>query len=121
MKQSGNEKTAAEEKQKPGGVDYYLTSSQLGAALKEGWLRSNRDGTYKEYDYSGDLQSNHVIVKMPLFFECAICDKREPYSEEKGVIEAWDFGMDLNLVEADDDGGIRNTHVQCARMAKRGK
>jgi hypothetical protein len=121
MKKSGNEKTAAKDKLKLGAVDYYLTSSQLGAALTEGWLRENRDGTYKEYDYSGDLLSNHVIVKMPLFFECAICDKREQYSEEKGVLRAWDFGMDLNLVEADDDGGIRNTHVRCARKARQGR
>jgi hypothetical protein len=121
MKKSGNEKTAAEEKLELGGVDYFLTSSQLEAALKEGWLRSNQDGTYQEYDYAGNLQSNHVIVKMPIFFECAVCGKREPYSEEMGVLETWDFGMDLNLVEADDDGGIRNTHVRCARTTKRGK
>jgi len=121
MKKSGNEKTAPEEKLNLGAVDYYLTSSQLGAALTEGWLRENPEGTYKEYDYSGVLLSNHVIVRAPLFFECTICAKREPYSEKKGDLEAWNFGMDLNLVEADDDGGIRSIHVQCATRAKRGK
>lgn len=121
IKMSVNEKTVTQEELKSSAVDFYLTSVQLGAALTDRWLEENEDGTYKEYDYSGNILSKHVIVKEPLFFECTICDKREPYCEEQADLQAWNFGADLNSVEADGDGGIRGTHIECAKETERGK
>lgn len=106
------------EESKPNAVDYYLTSAQLGAALTEGWLEENRDGTYREFDSARSILGKHLVVKKPLFFECTMCGKREPYSERQENLEAWNFGADLNLVEADGDGGLRGTHVSCARQTR---
>lgn len=112
------EKKLVEEAVKSSAVDFYLTSVQLGLALTEGWLRKNGDGTYGEYDYSGNLLSKQAIVKEPLFFECTMCHNREPYSEEQEDLEAWSFGVDLIRVEAEGDGGIRGAHIECAKEAE---
>lgn len=50
------------------------------------------------------------------FYECLECKRR--VNEKTARLENWDFGVDMDAVETDEDGGVRGKCNECAKKER---
>jgi len=51
------------------------------------------------------------------FLECILCNKRIKNPTETDLFR-WDFGVDLDEIEVDDDGGVRGLCPECKALVR---